>query len=140
MKQKIRVLALGLIKTDQQVFLSEGYDPKTDSTFYRAMGGGVDFGETSLAALKREFMEEIEAELKNIEYLGCLENIFEFNGKPGHELIQLYQCDFVDPKFYDLERLTFSEGKRQKDALWVDIAACKSGQLRVVPERFLEFL
>ena len=137
---QIRVLALGLIKKDNRVFISQGYDPVKQKTFYRAMGGGVDFGETSLEALEREFQEEIQAQLTNISYLGCLENLFTFNGKQGHELLQVYQCDFVDAKFYEMESLVFTEGKRQKTALWVDIALFKSGELLLVPEPFLALL
>ncbi|ARV62038.1 NUDIX hydrolase [Nostocales cyanobacterium HT-58-2] len=136
---EIRVLALGLIRDGDRIFLSEGYDPVKEVTFYRAMGGGVDFGETSLEALKREFQEEIQADLTNIRYLGCLENIFTFNGQPGHEIIQLYESDFVDSKFYQLEKLVFSEGEREKAALWVDINRFKSGELRLVPEQFLDY-
>ena len=137
---QIRVLALGLIKKDNRVFMSQGYDPVKQKTFYRAIGGGVDFGETSLEALEREFQEEIQAKLTNISYLGCLENLFTFNGKQGHELLQVYQCDFVDAKFYELESLVFAEGKRQKTALWVDITLFKSGELLLVPEPFLALL
>ncbi|MBA2747517.1 MAG: NUDIX hydrolase [Tatlockia sp.] len=137
---QIRVLALGLIKKGERVFISQGYDPVKQKTFYRAMGGGVDFGETSLEALEREFQEEIQAKLTNISYLGCLENLFTFNGKQGHELLQVYQCDFADTKFYELESLVFAEGKRQKTALWVDIALFKSGELLLVPEPFLALL
>ncbi|BAZ10380.1 NUDIX hydrolase [Calothrix sp. NIES-4071] len=137
---EIRLIALGLIRNGAKVLLSEGYDPVKQSTFYRAMGGGVDFGETSLEAVKREFQEEIQAELKNIRYLGCLENIFTFNGKPGHEIIQLYECDFVDPKYYEFEKKDFTEGERKKTAVWVDIDRCQSGELRLVPEQFLNYL
>lgn len=137
---QIRVLALGLIKKGNRVFISQGYDPVKQKTFYRAMGGGVDFGETSLEALEREFQEEIQAQLTNISYLRCLENLFTFNGKQGHELLQVYQCDFADAKFYELESLVFAEGKRQKTALWVDVALFKSGELLLVPEPFLELL
>ncbi len=137
---EIRVLALGLIRDGDRIFISEGYDPVKQQTFYRALGGGVDFGETSLIALQREFQEEIQAELTNIRYLGCLENIFTFNDQPGHEILQVYQCDFVDQKFYQLEQLVFSEGDRQKTALWVDIEQFKSGKFRLVPETFLEYL
>ncbi|CDN10584.1 MutT/nudix family protein [Richelia intracellularis] len=108
--------------------------------YYRAMGGGVEFGETSLVALQREFQEEIQAQLTNIKYLGCLENIFTYNGQPGHEIIQLYECDFVDPKFYQLEQLVFKEGARKKVALWVDIKDLESGSLRLVPEQFMNYL
>lgn len=137
---QIRVLALGLIRDGDRTFISEGYDPVKQQTFYRAMGGGVDFGETSYDALKREFQEEIQAELTNIKYLGCMENLFTFNGKQGHEILQVYQCDFVDPKFYQLEELFFAEGERKKKALWVDISRFKTGELKLVPELFLEYL
>lgn len=137
---QIRVLALGLIRDGDRTFLSEGYDPVKQQTFYRALGGGVDFGESSYDALKREFMEELQAELTNIKYLGCIENLFTFNGKAGHELLQLYQCDFVDSKFYQLEQIEFAEGEYKKTALWMDIKQCKSGELRIVPEQFLEYL
>lgn len=51
------------------------------------MGGGVDFGEYSYDVLQREFKEEIEVELINIKYLGCIENIFMFDGEQGYEVI-----------------------------------------------------
>ncbi len=138
---EIRVIALGLIQDGDRIFVSEGYDPAKQSKFYRALGGGVDFGETSLAALKREFHEEIQAELTNIRYLGCIENLFIFNARKGHEIIQLYRCDFADPKFYQLESLVFYESENHKHkAMWLNIARFQSGELRLVPEEFLKYL
>ncbi|MBD2412998.1 NUDIX hydrolase [Nostoc calcicola FACHB-389] len=138
---EIRVLALGLIRDGNRIFVSEGYDPAKQETFYRALGGGVDFGETSREALQREFKEEIQAELTNIRYLGCIENLFIFNGRQGHEIIQLYQCDFADPKFYKLESLVFFESEKHKHrALWIDILRFQSGELKLVPEVFFEYL
>ena len=136
---EIRILALGIIRQGDRIFISEGYDPVKQKTFYRAMGGGVEFGETSRAALQREFQEEIQAELTNIKYLGCQENLFTFNGLPGHEILFVYQCDFVEPKFNQLEEIYFAEGKRKKRALWVEIDRFKSGELKLVPEQFLEY-
>lgn len=136
---EIRVLALGIIKDGDRVFISEGYDPVKQQTFYRAMGGGVEFGETSRDALVREFQEEIQAELTNIKYLGCSENLFIFNGLTGHEILFVYQCDFVDKKFYQLEEIVFTEGKRKKRAIWVEIERFKSGELKLVPEDFLQY-
>lgn len=138
---KIRVLAVGIIKDDRdRVFIGQGYDPVKQENFYRAMGGGVDFGETSLDALQREFQEEIQAELTNIQYLGCLESIFTFKDKRGHEILFVYKCDFVDRKFYDLESIDFNEKERPKTALWVEIDKFKSKELRLVPEEFLQYL
>ncbi|MEH2297700.1 MAG: NUDIX hydrolase [Nostoc sp.] len=138
---EIRVIALGLIRDGERIFLSEGYDPVKQETFYRALGGGVEFGETSYDALQREFQEEIQADLTNINYLGCIENLFTFNGRQGHEIIQLYQCDFADSKFYQLESLVFSESKNHKHrALWIDISRFKSGEFKLVPQVFFEYL
>jgi 8-oxo-dGTP pyrophosphatase MutT (NUDIX family) len=137
---KIRLITIGLIKDDSRLLLAKGYDPIKQQTFYRALGGGVDFGETSYDALKREFQEELQAELTNIKYLACIENLFVYNGQPGHEIIQLYQCDFVDPKFYQCDQLEFLEGEHQATAFWLNIEECKSGKLRVVPEQFLAYI
>lgn len=137
---EIRVLALGLIRDGDRIFISEGYDPGKQQTFYRVLGGGVDFGETSRDALQREFQEEIQAELTNIVYLDCIENLFTFNDQPGHEILFIYQCDFVDSKFYQLQQIDFAEGERKKRALWVEIERFKSGELRLVPEQFFDYL
>ncbi|MBP0009824.1 NUDIX hydrolase [Roseofilum sp. Belize Diploria] len=139
-KPKIRVIALGLIRDGDRLFLSEGYDRDKDQTFYRALGGGVEFGETSRETLQREFQEELNAELTHIEYLGCIESLFTYQSQPRHEILQLYRAQFVDPRFYQKNRFTFHEQKRSKTALWVNLNACKSGEVRVVPPEFLGYL
>lgn len=136
----IRVLALGLITHNTRIFVSEGYDPKKQEKFYRSLGGGVEFGEYSAQALEREFQEEIQAELKNIRYLGCFENIFVFNGSPGHEIVQLYGCDFVDPKFYEHDSFKFYEGKHEKLAMWVECEEFLSGKSTLYPLGIEKFL
>lgn len=138
-KERIRVLVLGLIQDGDRLFVSEGYDSIKQKTFYRALGGGVEFGEYSLDALQREFQEEIAAELTHIQYLGCLENIFTYEGEKQHELIQLYRCDFADSKFYQLEQIEFTEKKHKKIALWVPIERFKSRELTLFPEPFLNY-
>ena len=138
--QKIRATVLGWIRHGDRVFVAEGYDSGRQCPFYRALGGGIEFGETSLDALKREFMEEIQAELINIQHLCCIENLFTFEGNPGHEIIQLYECEFADPTFYQLEHVTVYEGKSEGVAYWIDRDRFKSGELRLVPELCLNYL
>ncbi|HIK15093.1 MAG TPA: NUDIX hydrolase [Leptolyngbyaceae cyanobacterium M33_DOE_097] len=143
-RQQIRVIALGLIRHKQRLFVSEGYDEVKQQFFYRALGGGVEFGESSLDALQREFREEIQAELTNIRYLGCLENLFVFNGKPGHEIVQIYGCDFVDEAFYQQEQFSFVEPEDPQGqiqiARWVEVQQFHTGALRLVPEACLQYL
>ncbi|NEZ55640.1 NUDIX domain-containing protein [Leptolyngbyaceae cyanobacterium CCMR0082] len=133
-KPRIRPIALGLIQHQGHVFVSKGYDSIKDKPFYRFLGGGIDFGETSVNALKREFQEEIQADLINIRYLTCLDNIFVCNGKPGHELIQLFRCDFADSIFYRLDQTyKLIEGQKTHDAVWIPINQVRSGILNLVP-------
>jgi len=137
---RIRVITLGLIQSGDRLFVSRNYDRVKQKTFYRALGGGVEFGESSQEALHREFREELQAALINLQYLGCLENRFVYNGQPGHELIQLYRCDFADRRFYHLEELTFEDSNQSFTALWVDRHQFHSGDLWLVPEACLDYL
>lgn len=141
MAKRIRPIALGLIEHEGHVFVSKGRDRLTQTTFYRFLGGGIDFGETSQAALEREFVEEIQAKLTDVEYLTCLDNIFTLNGKPKHELIQLFRARFVDPAFYQLEE-TFDliEGDRLEAAFWLSTTQILSGECQLVPENCLKYL
>ncbi|NEP17513.1 MAG: NUDIX hydrolase [Leptolyngbya sp. SIO4C1] len=140
-KLRIRPISLGLVKHQAHVLVSQGQDTVSGDTFYRFLGGGIDFGETSRTALQREFQEEIQAALTNIRYLGCLENIFTCHGKAGHELIQLFGCDFVDPQFYQLNQtFSFVEGKKQRSAVWIPIERIHTGELNLVPLSCRAFL
>jgi 8-oxo-dGTP pyrophosphatase MutT (NUDIX family) len=139
---KIRVKVLGLIRNSNQIFVCEGYDSVKQQTYYRALGGSIDFGEDSLSALKREFQEEIQAELTNVKYLGCIESIFTFEARQSHEILQVYECDFADSEFYQVKEIFFNESSVDipVKALWMDIDHFKSGKLQLVPEGFCDFI
>lgn len=136
----IRTIAIALIRRDDQVLMAEGFDSTKEASFYRALGGGVEFGESSWVALVREFQEELSTEIINPKYLGCLENIFECYGNPGHEVVFVYECDFSDRSLYELNELVFVEGDRKNLAKWVNISELRSGMLRLVPDVFATYL
>ncbi len=138
--QRIRVKALGLIFDHDRVFVASSYEPIKQKTYYRALGGSIEFGESSLAALQREFQEEIQAELINIQYLACIENIFIYLNQPHHEMIQLYRADFADRKFYELDKMTFVDGDNPPAvAAWIPCDRFRSGELWLVPEACLNY-
>ena len=80
--------------------VAEAFDPVKDETFYRPLGGGIEFGETSAVALVREIREEVGTEIADLQHIGKLENIFTYNGALGHEIVQVYDGRFVDESFY----------------------------------------
>lgn len=57
--KEIRPIVLGIVKRNNKILVSKGYDKKKNQTFYRCLGGGIEFLETSEEALKREFKEEL---------------------------------------------------------------------------------
>lgn len=86
----IRNIAVGLPLKQGHVLALEGYDGSRDLHFLRAIGGGIEFGETAVEALHREFMEELGVELDSAEPLGVFENIFTYKGEPGHEIAHVF--------------------------------------------------
>ena len=92
MKEYKQLGAYGLVINDNKILLikkSGGpYDGKLDLP-----GGTIEFCERPEDALKREFKEEIGADITVKDFLGLEENIFTFNGKTGHELIFVYNVD-----------------------------------------------
>lgn len=92
----IRNLAVGLPIRNGHVLAQEGHDAVKGSGYLRAIGGGIEFGEPSEAALRREFREELDVELGAVQLLGVIENIFEYEGAPGHEIVHVYGVESAD--------------------------------------------
>lgn len=96
-KARIRPLALCVFRRADKILVARGYDAVKDLTFYRPIGGGINFGERGAAAVVREVREELGAEIGDVVYLGAFENIFTYENKAGHEIILLYDGRFTDP-------------------------------------------
>ena len=96
-KLRIRPLALCVFRNEDKVFLARGYDSTKDEVFYRPIGGRIEFGERGHETIIREVKEEIDADVKEVRYLGALENIFHYEGIPGHEIVLIYDGRFADP-------------------------------------------
>lgn len=96
-KRRIRPLALCVFRREDLIFVSRGYDSRKDESFYRPIGGRIEFGERGADALAREVREEINAAVCDLVYLGTLENIFTYEGKPHHEIVMIYDGCFRDP-------------------------------------------
>ena len=135
--KEIRPIALGLAIKNNKVLVSEGYDKVKDQTFYRCLGGGIEFLEKSDEALKREFKEEIGADVTVKDFLGLEENIFTFNGKNGHELIFVYTVDVKDSDYK--EEYTIID-EVNSHAVWMDIEDFKSGKEIIYPTTVVKYL
>lgn len=84
---------MGLPLRAGHVLVSEGFDATKNERFHRAIGGGIEFGETAEQALRREFDEELGLTLGHVRLLGVVENLFQFEGRPGHEIVHVFAVD-----------------------------------------------
>ncbi len=140
-KKQIRAIAICAFRKGDSILVAEGIDEVECDHFYRPIGGGIEYGETSSEALKREVLEEIEADITNLNYLGTIENIFTFNGDLGHEVVFVYDAEFVEKSFY--EKTSFL-GQEDNGAtfklLWKPISDFTNNKLKLVPEGLFDLL
>ncbi|MFI3241867.1 MAG: NUDIX domain-containing protein [Alphaproteobacteria bacterium] len=94
--QHIRSIVVAVIKKDNKVLAMPCFDKIKNEVFYRLPGGGIEFGEKAQTALKREFLEEIGINVNIEKQLPTVENIFEFNGKNGHEIVIPFEATLDD--------------------------------------------
>jgi len=138
----IRPLAICLFRHNGRILVSEEHDPTKDETFYRPLGGGIEFGERSEETIHRELMEEIGAEVKDLVYLGTLENIFTFDGEPGHEIVQVYDGALTESGLYEQAVISGHEAEVNlpMKVIWKCIDDFGPGKLILYPEGLLDML
>ena len=130
-----RVLALGLLLYRDHVLLAEAQDAKKDERFYRLIGGGVDFGERAVDAVVREHLEEFGLRVEVLALLGVVENLFEFEGRPGHEVVFEYVLRFAPgAEVADLQPLQTLEGETPQVGHWVPLAEALGGLYALKPD------
>jgi 8-oxo-dGTP pyrophosphatase MutT (NUDIX family) len=140
-KKRIRVIALGVFYNQGKILVFQGHDLFDGDTFFRPLGGGVEFGETGENALIREIREELGLEIKDPRYLGTLENIFVFMGEPGHEVVLVHDAQFVDHKVYEATNLQYVEGDGEHmPCQWLALEDVEKKKLHLYPLGLYELL
>jgi 8-oxo-dGTP pyrophosphatase MutT (NUDIX family) len=129
----IRPIAICLFRHDDRILVAESTDTVKQDNFARPLGGGIEIGETSAQAIAREIREELGQTITNLHLLGVLENIFEYQGKPGHEIVFVYDAHFADSSVYQRPELTVNESGWSLPARWRPLNYF-SPHCRLVPE------
>jgi 8-oxo-dGTP pyrophosphatase MutT (NUDIX family) len=139
----IRPIAICVFLRNNKILVAEGYDPVKVETFYRPLGGGIEFGESSQETICREIMEEINVEIEqeSLKYLGAVENIFRFNGSPGHEIVLVYDGTLKEPGLYEQAAILGKEANGEDiHALWKDLDEFITGKSILYPTGLTELL
>jgi ADP-ribose pyrophosphatase YjhB (NUDIX family) len=135
---RIRPLAYALIRRGDEILVGQGYDGVKDKTFFRLPGGTIEFGERGADAVRRELLEELGAQSIVLRLVGALENIFTFEGEPGHEIALIYECKLRDDRLYSLDEWEASEvtphGSMTHWLSWRSLQSFRSGEEILYPE------
>lgn len=129
----IRVIAICVFSNNGRILIAEGIDAVKRDRFARPLGGAVEPGETSEQAVIREIREELGHNAIELRLLGVLENIFEYQGKPGHEIVFVYDGRLEDTSAYDLPELPMTEPGWSSPAKWRPLDSF-GDDCRLVPE------
>lgn len=138
---KIRPLAICVFRHENRIFAAEGYDQIKQQKFYRPLGGKIEFSEYGHQTIARELDEEIQQAVKDIRYLGALENIFTFNGQQGHEIVLVYDGAFVDESMYTRESINGQDDDELLFvAYWKPIDFFRRGEAPLYPDGLVDLL
>ena len=137
---RIRLRALCVFRRGDAILVAFALDPRTGGRYARTLGGGVDFGETSEQALRREIREELGAEIANPRLLGVLENIFTIDDNERHEIVFVYDAEFADARWESCVEIAVNEAACVTPARWVPIASLGDEGIPVYPRDLISLL
>ncbi len=139
-KDAIRTIAICVFRNGDRILASEGFDSIKQQPFYRPLGGTIEFGERSDETIRRELMEEIKAEVTDLRYLGLLENVFIYEAEKGHEIILVYDGQFVNRALYEKTIIHGDEIGAPIRAVWINFKNLGPGKPPLYPTGLAELL
>ncbi len=134
-----RVSAKGFARRGEEILVIEEKDATKGSVYYRLFGGGMEFQEKATDTLRREYKEEVGADLISERFLGVIENPFEIKGIKAHEILMLYEVEL--PKYYyENEKFISNCDLGISQAMWVNKSEFIKGNKVLLPVEIVEYL
>ncbi len=135
----IRPIAIGLLRHLDALLVMRVADAAGVLVGMRPPGGGVEFGERAEDALHREFREEFDAAVSILGPPVVLENLYAFNGAPGHEIVFAYPIASADliASVVDKHVVQEENGSRAV-AEWIKIDRLIAGDYPLFPPGLIE--
>lgn len=139
-KDAIRAIAICVFRNGDRILVSEGVDSVKQESFYRPLGGTIEFGERGEESIRRELKEEINAEVTDLRYLGLLENLFVYEAERGHEIVLVYDGQFADRSLYEKTVIFSDELGSPIRAIWLNLNELGSKKPPLYPMGLAEML
>jgi len=135
-EERIRPIAICLCRDGDRLLVAEYCE--NGRLYYRPLGGAIEFGERGVETVRREFREEIAAELEDVRYIGLLENIYEFEGEHAHQIVLVYDGRLCDATLYKKDPIMGDELGQPFKAVWKRLDEFGPGKPPVYPDGLIE--
>ena len=136
----VRPLVAAVIQGQGRILVWEDRNPATGEVVCVPLAGGIEFGESGAEAVARELHEEIGATATRVDYLGTIEDIYDWDGRKRHELYLLYDVDLADRGVYETDELRVVEPDGTAYvARWRRLDEFRSSA-RLVPDGLLDLI
>ena len=136
--ERIRPIAICVCRDGERILVTEFREK--GRLYYRPLGGTIEFGERGAEAVRREFREEIAAELTEVRYVGMLENIYTNEGVRGHEIALVFDGRLSDASLYEKDVIQGDELGQPFQAVWKRLDEFGPEKPPVYPEGLIELL
>lgn len=132
---KLNVRAAGIIIHNNKLLVHKDIN----SDHYALIGGRVKIGEDSENAVKRELQEELGKNIEITRYVSTIENFFETKESKYHEILFVYQVEFIEEEDKKIEdALKNVEGKDYLQYEWLNLD--KIDQYPLLPKKIKSVL
>ena len=137
---RVKAFAVSLNEAGTHHVVLRGIDPAVpDEYFHLLLGGSIELGERSEVAVLREIREELGATLLEPRLLQVVENVFEYDGELGHEVVFLEAGHLAEAGVVPLEGGEFYDNGLP---MWVEWRPVDDAELTapIYPEEVTQLL
>ena len=136
---KVAVIAAAVIRSEDRILVWTDYNPDTGETVAVPPAGHVEFGEKGEETIRRELQEELQATAQRVDYVGLIEDIFDWAGQRRHEIYLIYDVDLAKRTIYGAKDVQIEDDDERYVARWRSLTDFDS-ETRLVPYGLRELI
>lgn len=121
--QHISPHVIALIRNNDAILVQIKNDDYNKEGYYRPPGCPIEFGESCIQSLEREFRCTYGVDLGNIRLINWIESICFSSSHQYHELIAVCEAEMQDTDYYNREIIYGMQGDTPCFCFWQKVTA-----------------